>query len=503
VVPEDRFCDWRISVGAVWLMLVECFANWEAVSAVDPSRPRERMPAGRYHDFRRGIALIMPKRSPKIYLGWWMNWVTAICSGLPSGFYMQGIGVLLKPIALEFGLSRAAASLASGIGALANGIAYPITGWLSDKLGPKWFIIGGTVAFGFGLLWMNFIHTAMAYFLVWGVLLGVAQTVGSQVAIEKMLTDWFVKKRGLAMGVRFTLFGLMDVVVLPVMSWQLTNHNWRATCLIWAGVTFATVPLLFFFTRQKRPEYYGLLPDGATLKQNPTDSVDNMVAKGVEYAANVDEIEFTVAQIMKKPAFWILTYGWVVHGVLFRAINVHWIPFLTDMGVSPVVAGSMMALAVVLNIPARFIGGAIVDHVSKEHLKYVLGATFLFVAAGVSIFLVRQTTTMVYIALFCFGFGNGAYTPIDIAIRGRFFGRKAYGSNVGISVALGAPFSFFAPICVGRIFDLYGSYVIAFCLLAGISISSAALMLFMRPPKPAEKHNKVQGAEYAMSDARE
>jgi cyanate permease len=119
-----------------------------------------------------------------------------------------------------------------------------------------------------------------------------------------------------------------------------------------------------------------------------------------------------------------------------------------------------MALAVVLNIPARFIGGAIVDHVKKENLKYVLAATFLFVAAGVSIFLVRQTTTMVYVALFCFGFGNGAYTPIDIAIRGRFFGRKAYGSNVGISVALGAPFSFFAPIVVGRIYDVYGSYIL-------------------------------------------
>jgi nitrate/nitrite transporter NarK len=80
-------------------------------------------------------------------------------------------------------------------------------------------------------------------------------------------------------------------------------------------------------------------------------------------------------------------------------------------------------------------------------------------------------------------------------------GRKAYGSNAGISVALGAPFSFFAPICVGRIFDLYGSYVIAFCLLAGISISSAALMLLMRPPKPAENKRAVPDEECETADA--
>jgi MFS family permease len=443
----------------------------------------------------------MPRKPSKIYFGWWMNVATAIASGLPSGFYMQGIGVLLKPIALEFGLSRAAASVASGIGALANGIAFPITGWLSDKFGPKWLIVGGTFAFGIGLMWMNFIHSAMAYYLVWGVLLGIAQTVGSQVAIDKMITDWFVRKRGLALGVRFTLFGLMDVIVLPVMSWQLTKQDWRATCLIWAVVTFATVPILLCFTRKKRPEYYGLLPDGAIPEAGSTDRVESLVAKGVEYAEGVEEREYTVGQIMKKPAYWILTVGWILHGVLFRAINVHWIPFLTDMGIGPVVAGSMMAMTVVLNIPSRFIGGWVADRVKREHLKILLAGTFLFVAAGIGAFLARQTATMLYIAMVLFGFGNGAYTPIDIAMRGRFFGRKAYGSNVGISVMIGAPFSFLAPICVGWIYDLFGNYIVAFCLLAALSVTGAALMLLMRPPKAAGNEYAVQNAKNLMANA--
>jgi MFS family permease len=434
----------------------------------------------------------MPTKSSKIYFGWWMNCVTAIASGLPSGFYMQGIGVLLKPIALEFGLSRAAASVASGIGAFSNGIAYPITGWLSDKFGPKWLIVGGTFALGIGLMWMNFIHSAIAYYLVWGVLLGVAQTVGSQVAIDKMITDWFVRKRGLALGVRFTLFGLMDVIVLPVMSWQLTKQDWRATCLIWAVVTFATVPALLCFARQKRPEYYGLLPDGASLEAGATEEVESVVAKGVEYAEEVEEREYTVGQIMKKPSYWILTVGWILHGVLFRAINVHWIPFLTDNGITPVIAGSMMAMTVVLNIPSRFIGGMIADRVKREQLKIVLAGTFLCVAAGIVAFLVRQTTTMLYVAMVLYGFGNGAYTPVDIAMRARFFGRKAYGSNVGLSVMMGAPFSFLAPICVGWVYDLFGNYIVAFSVLAALSLTGASLMLLLRPPKAVENQGLMQ-----------
>lgn len=444
----------------------------------------------------------MPKKPSKIFFGWWMNWVTAITSGLPTGFYTQGVGALFKPISLEFGLNRAAGSMASGIGAFANGVAYPITGWLSDRYGPKWVIIGGTCALSVGLMWMNFIHSAISYYLVWGGLIGVAQAVGASVAIDKMVTDWFVKKRGLAMGVRFALYGLMGVLVLPIMSWQLTHQSWRTVCLVWAGVTLATVPFLFWFVRQKRPEYYGLLPDGVSTDPGSTDDVASMVIKGREYAASVNEIEFTMGQIIKMPCYWILTLGWVLHGVLFRAINVHCIPFLTDMGINPVVAGSMMAATVFLNIPSRFIGGIIADYVKREHLKILFAGTFVLVGVGIGAFLVRQTAFMLYFALVLYGFGNGAFTPIDVALRGRFFGRKAYGSNQGISAVIGAPFSFLAPVCVGWIYDILGSYAVAFGILAGISVFGAAMMLLLRPPQGYETRYAEKKAEYETASAK-
>jgi MFS family permease len=438
----------------------------------------------------------MPKNKPsKIFYGWWMNVVSAFTSGLPTGFYMQGVGVLLKPICTEFGMTRAAASGASGIGALANGIAYPITGWLSDKYGVRWVILLGTLGMGLGLVWMNFIHSPMEYYLVWGVLLGVVQTVGVSIAHDKLVTDWFVKKRGLAMGLRFALYGSMGVIVLPIMSWQLNFQSWRMVCLIWGVVTLATLPILFIFIKGKRPEYYGMLPDGASVDSGSANDIHGMIAKGKEYAASVQETELNMSQIFRQSSFWILTLGWVLHGILFRAINVHCVPFLTDNGVSPVIAGSMMAMTVFFAIPARFIGGFIADHIDRDHLKFLLGATFVFVAGGIAAFLIRQTTLMMYVALIAYGFGNGAYNPVDCALRGRFFGRKAYGSNQGTSALIGAPFSLVAPIAVGWIYDLFHNYIAAFGMLAALAVFGAAMMLFLRPPVSPANQSGIQAAE--------
>ena len=120
--------------------------------------------------------------------------------------------------------------------------------------------------------------------------------------------------------------------------------------MIWAGVMFAGPPLLGFFVKQKRPEYYGLLPDGATVEEEAADT-SQMIDKGVEYATSLGETEFTLRQAMRTPGFWILAVGFAAGSTMYVAINIHLIPFLTDMGIDPVVAGGMMAMMVFFNIP--------------------------------------------------------------------------------------------------------------------------------------------------------
>ena len=361
---------------------------------------------------------------------------------------------------------------------------FPLSGWLSDKFGPKWVIVTGICFMSAGLLLMNFINSAWSYYTVWGVVMAIGQSLGLSIAIDVMLTNWFVSKRGRAFSLRFAIVGIIGVIVLPIIGWLIATQGWRTTCLIWAALVFAGVPLVLYFVKQRRPEYYGLLPDGAKVEPGSETDRDAMIARGREYAAGFQETEFTLRQALRTSAFWMLTAAWVVYGAIFAGFNVHCIPFLTDMDIDPVAAASMMAMMVFFTIPSRFFGGIIADQVIKDHLKFLLAATFIFPALGITFFLLNQNLASVYVFLILFGFGTGAFVPLDIVIRSRYFGRKAYGSIQGSSVILSAPIAFLSPIYTGWVYDTSGSYTTAFILFAALGALAAFTMCLVKVPKP-------------------
>ena len=90
----------------------------------------------------------------RIFTGWWSVLFIGVISGLGHGFNMYGLSVFFKDIADELGLNRAFTSLAAGIGRLEGGITSPFVGWLSDKIGPRWIVIVGTLIAGIGMIIM-------------------------------------------------------------------------------------------------------------------------------------------------------------------------------------------------------------------------------------------------------------------------------------------------------------------------------------------------------------
>ena len=417
---------------------------------------------------------------PKLYFGWWMNIVTGIITGLGFGFTGEGFSALFKPLASELGLSRAATSVASSIRGLEFGIMAPITGWLVDRFGPKWVIITGMVLMSGGMVLMNFINSALSYYIVWGVIVGIGGTLGLAIAVDKALTDWFVRKRGLAIAVRFALIGIVSVIVLPVITWLITALGWRMTCVIWGVLMFASIPFIWIFVKQKRPEYYGLLPDGATVESG-TDS-DSLIAKGIEYAANIQETEFTLKEAMKTTAFWMLIIANSCGTIVQWGFILHCIPFITDMGVSPTAAGGMMAMMIFFTIPSRFFSGFFADRIPKGGLHYMMAVAFLCQVIGITAFLLNRTIAMVVVFLILQGFGSGMTRPLLIIIRGRYFGRKAYGSIEGISCLFETPLGLFAPVYAGWVYDTTGNYISAFIIFAILASVAVFLMCLVRPP---------------------
>ena len=435
--------------------------------------------------------MINRKKFSEIFPGWWLNIVTGLYTGLGHGFYSYGVSVLFKPLSIDLGLNRAGTSWATGIGRLQGSAEAPITGWLCDRFGPKWVIVTGTFIAASGLLLMYFIRSAWAYYLVWGVITAIGMNLALTIAVDKALTDWFIRKRGLALGIRFVIIGGCGVIVLPIVSWLVTTYDWRVTCLIWSMVMFTGIPMMWRFVKQKRPEYYGLLPDGVKVESGGNTDLNTMIDRGVEYAAEYDEIEFTLRQAMKTPAYWLITLSWIFAMAVAGAINTHCIPLLTDMGIDENIASGMMAMMVFFTIPARFVAGVLADRVRKDRMQFLVAGTFILQALGIGIFLLHQSVVTVYVLLVLYGFGTGAPTPLRLTMGGRYFGRKAFASIQGTSMVLTSPVALLSPVYAGWVYDNKGTYIPALTAFMVMIVIAAILMCLMRPPKAPEQVTDV------------
>ena len=392
--------------------------------------------------------------------------------------------MFFKDLAAELNLSRAITSIGSGIGRLEGGLESAPAGWLADKFGPKWVMFIGICTTGCALILMNFVNSVWSYFLVWGFLIGTGLNLGLTVTVDKTVINWFVRKRGIAQGTKFALIGVGGVVAVPIVTWLVGAYDWRITCLIWGLVLLACAPLVLVFVKSKGPEHYGLLPDGAQFDPSPDvigANVNDMIARGAEYAASFEETEYTFKQALRTSAFWLLVIAFVIQTIIIGGIGIHIVPFLTDMGISQTAAGAMMSMQVFFTIPSRFLGGFLADHISKRHLPFVMAFGMSLQAVGIGAFLIFRTIPSVYVFLILYGLSSGAGTPLLTVTLGRYFGRSSFGSIFGVLRAFQAPFSFLAPTYSGWVYDTTGSYVNAFTVFAIIIVVSSLCLCFVRP----------------------
>ncbi len=426
--------------------------------------------------------MIKRRRFPKVFFGWWTVIGGGILGSWVVGYASFGFSALFKPIASELGFSRAIASTASGVARLEGGFEGLAVGWATDKFGPRAVVLFGVFVCGLGLVLMNYINSLWAFIVVWAVIIGTGHNIASGVPIDTAISNWFVKKRGVAIGIRYVFAACWGIVII-LMAWLIVNLGWRMTCVIGGLITWLVGSLLAWFCfKRHRPEYYGLLPDGAAGEEAADTS--QMIERGVKYAAEAEEVEFTLRQAMRTRAYWLLFSAAAVHGLVSGGINVHLVPYLTDIGVEPVKAAGMMSIIAVAGIPARLASGFITDRVSRNQIRFVIAGGYGIQVIGYVLFLLNpESLSAIYVWLVLYGFGVGTGFMLNVMV-GRYYGRKAYGSIRGSQMMFTAAPSFFAPIYLGWVYDTTGSYITAFMQFTVALAVATVIMALAAPPRP-------------------
>ncbi len=432
------------------------------------------------------------KRLKNVFPGYWLLTVAGIMVAWGSGVRIYSFGAYVNELTAAFGWSRAQLSLAYSFNRLEGGLEGPFGGIAIDKWGPRALNFVGFLLFGLGQCAMYFVNSLWLFYIVW-VISSMGANLGMADAMDAAMANWFVKRRGLMVGIMRSLIGLIVPAIIPLVTWLLYAYGWRLAFVITGGVTLLIgLPLTWFFVKPRRPEYYGWLPDGKRVGEEIADDAEATIAKGVEYAIETTgEVEFTVRQALRDRIWWICVLGLSLRGMVAPALLVHTIPMLTDLGLDPMVAAAAMGALVFMTVPGRLVFGWLGDRVRITRLKYLVMAASLTEALG--LFILTRSTSMAWIwaYLVVYGLGHGGGISIWVPLRGRYWGRKAYATIQGSMMPFTMIAGMIAPVYAGWTYDTTGSYMGAFSVLVICLLVATVVMYFANPPKRPGKITEI------------
>ena len=367
--------------------------------------------------------------------------------------------LLMPPLIDEFGWDRGLAAGAFSFGFLVSAILSPFVGRAMDRRGPRVVILTGIVLLSSGLFLAPLIERPWHLYVTLGVLVGGGANMMTYTAHSQFLPNWFLKRRGLAISLAFAGAGVGAIVLLPWLQSIILNEGWRASC--WAIgwlVVLVLAPLNLLVW--KRPEEIGLQPDGVARGTS---------ASASRHASNIVDpawvaVEWTLARAMRTARFWWIVFGYFCALIAWYAVQVHQTKYLTEIGFSPLVAAWALGAG-------------------REWVWTAGCAGFAVCYAALIGLEQTPSTALLYVMVFTQGFFGYALTSVMGPIVVEIFEGPHYGSIFGtISVALisgGAA----GPWIAGIIHDATGSYRLAFVLIIGCCVASAAAIWLAAPRK--------------------
>lgn len=373
-------------------------------------------------------------------------------------------GVFFSALLEEFGWGRARLSGVFSLYAFLYGALGLAAGRLTDWWGPRTVIALGGLFLGAGLAGMSLVTALWQPYLLYGV-----AAIGMSTAFvpcSATVVKWFVKRRGLALGAA-TSGGSLGTVALPVVAAALvTMMGWR-----WAYVILgfgALVLLNLAASVMKRdPELLGLAPEGERLDSSTG-------------AFPVRKIEWPFGRAVRTGAFWMLFGIFSATWIPVFIPLVHVVPFAQDLGISPLLASTVVSALGIAAVFGRVVMGAVSDRIGR---KSALALAFTLQGLAFVGFVPVAGLPSLYLAALGFGFSYGAISTLFPAMVSDFFGREGAGSLVGFLFTLCAPMAGVGPVGAGWIYDTTGSYTWAFLLSALANGVSLALLLAARPPR--------------------
>ena len=411
-----------------------------------------------------------------LFYGWIVVATSAV--GLFLGAFpivAFSFGVFFQPFVREFHASRAAVSLAFAISNLLSGIFAFVVGRIADRTGARRVILPGLALVAALLVSAEAIGSRLAELYLFYAALGVVAPATTTVPYALVVSRWFDRRRGLALGGMMVGLGL-GAVVMPIVAQRLiAGVGWRnAFAIVGCAMLAIPMPIVGVFLRDA-PAQMGLLPDGRSIG-GATSTI----------GSRVDGLAWRDAR--QSGTFWLLIAVFVLLAASVHACVIHMPQLFADRGATAenaALASSVIGLALLVGRIAsgyfldRYFGGSVA-------LAICLGA-----ALGIALLWAGSAGPLALAGAFLVGLGMGAEVDIIAFLMSRYFGLRSLGATVGFAFAAFVIAGGVGPLVMGLAFDRTGSYRVPLAAFGAAAVLAGALVTRLGPYRfgPPDSHD--------------
>ena len=374
-------------------------------------------------------------------------------------------GVFFKPVLDEFGWTRATMSGAFSLSSIIMGVLAIAIGLFTDKFGPRMVMTICGLFIGLGYFLMSQLNAAWQLYLFFGVIVGIGMG-GSFIPLMSTIARWFVEKRGTMTGIVTAGIGIGALIGPPVTNRLITAYGWRMSYMILGVAVLVLVVLPAQFIKR----------DPAKIGQ-----MTHSENKGEHNKLLKQDIKaFSLREAVVTKQFWIVFGMFFVTGYCIFAIMVHIAPHAIELGVSSTGAARILATIGGLSIIGKVLIGRVSDSIGSRQ-TYLMGLILLSIA----IFWLVPTKMMWSLYAFAgiFGIAYGGCVASQSPLVASLFGLVSHGmilGGIGIGFTWGGAMG---PFLTGYLFDVNGTYQLAFLICAGVSTGGVILTAVLRPMK--------------------
>jgi len=411
-----------------------------------------------------------------LFYGWVIVVVTFVTMAIGVNA-RTAFSLFFPPIIDEFGWERGITAGAFSFGFLVSGAVSPLIGRLMDRAGPRAVMELGVALMAGGLLLAPLTTQPWHLYLTIGVMVGAGSVCLGYSGQSLFLPNWFIRRRGMAMGLAFAGVGIGSITLLPWVQLMIEQTGWRTACTA-MGILILVVLAPINLLLRKRPEDIGLEPDGDAA---PSASSAKPISNIVDPAwAGTD---WTLKRAIGTARFWWISLGYFCGLYIWYAVQVHQTKYLLDIGFSSSVAVWALGVVSLLGIPGQILLGHLSDRMGREWIWAASCLGFAICFAALIGLKYAPVLPLVYLMILTQGALGYGLTSIMGAVVLEIFQGKQYGSIFGTIMLAALAGGAAGPWATGILYDFYGSYTVAFAIGIAVSVLSATAIWQASPRK--------------------